>query len=258
MTGSSDLRLTYIGGPTLLIEFAGLRFLTDPTFDPPGSYTTGPVTLTKITGPALDASELGHIDAVLLSHDHHFDNLDHSGRELLRSAATVITTAEGESRLKGNAIGLEPWQAVQLRALSDETITVTATPAQHGPPVGERGPVIGFILTRSSDPENAIYICGDTVWFEGVEKVLERFPNIRLAVLFMGAAHVPVLPTNITLSADEGVRIARSLPNATIVPVHYEGWKHFTEARPQIAQTFAAAGLEPRLLWLSPAKPTAL
>ena len=258
MTGSSDLRLTYIGGPTLLIEFAGLRFLTDPTFDPPGSYTAGPVTLTKITGPALDASELGHIDAVLLSHDHHFDNLDHAGREFLRSASTVITTADGEQRLKGNAIGLEPWQTLQLRALGDETITLTATPAQHGPPVGERGPVIGFVLTRSGNPENAIYISGDTVWFEGVEKVTERFPNIHLAVLFMGAAHVPVLPTNITLTADEGVRIARLLPNATIVPVHYEGWKHFTESRSQTAQTFAAAGLEHRLLWLPPAKPTAL
>ncbi len=46
------LKITLIGGPTALLEIGGLRVLTDPTFDPPGSYT-GAVTLTKLTGPAL-------------------------------------------------------------------------------------------------------------------------------------------------------------------------------------------------------------
>ena len=254
----NNLRLTYIGTATLLIEFAGLRFLTDPAFDPPGTYTAGPVTLTKTAGPAIEASDIGRIAAVLLSHDHHSDNLDHTGRQLLPSATRVITTAAGEERLGGNAIGLEPWQTLELPAPGGGTVTVTATPAQHGPPVGERGPVIGFVLTHSDDPENAVYISGDTIWFEGVEKVIDRFPGIRVAVLFMGAAHVPVLPTNITLTADEAVFIAKSLPQATIVPVHFEGWKHFTESRQQIAQIFADAGLEHRLLWLPPGQPTAL
>ena len=34
---SSRLQLTYIGGPTALLELGGLRLLTDPTFDPAGS-----------------------------------------------------------------------------------------------------------------------------------------------------------------------------------------------------------------------------
>ena len=34
--GVTDIRLTHIGGPTLLIEVDGWRILTDPTFDPPG------------------------------------------------------------------------------------------------------------------------------------------------------------------------------------------------------------------------------
>ena len=78
------LRLTYIGGPTALLELAGLRLLTDPTFDPAGTeYRTPIYTLRKTTAPAVAADALGPIDAVLLSHDHHFDNLDHAGRALL-------------------------------------------------------------------------------------------------------------------------------------------------------------------------------
>ena len=82
-----DLRLTHIGGPTLLIEVGGLRLLTDPTFDAAGAgIRQGAYELIKTEGPAMRAESVGHIDAVLLSHDHHFDNLDDAGRALLASA----------------------------------------------------------------------------------------------------------------------------------------------------------------------------
>jgi hypothetical protein len=71
-----EIHLTHIGGPTVLIDVGGWRLLTDPTFDPPGqSYRFGWGTGSrKLTGPALAASEIGPINAVLLSHDHHEDN----------------------------------------------------------------------------------------------------------------------------------------------------------------------------------------
>jgi L-ascorbate metabolism protein UlaG (beta-lactamase superfamily) len=34
----ASAQITLIGGPTALIEVAGYRLLTDPTFDPPGDY----------------------------------------------------------------------------------------------------------------------------------------------------------------------------------------------------------------------------
>ena len=88
---SDSASLTLIGGPTLLIETAGFRLLTDPTFDPAGSYQSGPVTLQKNAGPALPVADLGKLDAILLSHDKHFDNLDHAGRLLLADTSTVLT-----------------------------------------------------------------------------------------------------------------------------------------------------------------------
>ena len=56
-------KVTLIGCPTVLIEIEGLRFLTDPTFDAPGSYASGPLTLKKLRGPALTVAEIGRIDA---------------------------------------------------------------------------------------------------------------------------------------------------------------------------------------------------
>ena len=75
--------ITLIGGPTALIEFDGFRLLTDPTFDAPGAYQLPHVKLEKLAGPAMSADAVGDVDAVLLSHDQHSDNLDHSGRRFL-------------------------------------------------------------------------------------------------------------------------------------------------------------------------------
>jgi L-ascorbate metabolism protein UlaG (beta-lactamase superfamily) len=95
----SEARITHIGGPTTLIEAGDWRLLTDPTFDPPGHrYRFGWGTSShKTAGPALTPAELPPIDAVLLSHDHHGDNLDLAGRALLASAETVLTTPSGAS-----------------------------------------------------------------------------------------------------------------------------------------------------------------
>jgi L-ascorbate metabolism protein UlaG (beta-lactamase superfamily) len=242
--------MTYIGGPTLLFDFGGLRFLTDPTFDAGGSqYPSGSVTLSKTAGPTLNAASLGTIDLVLLSHDHHPDNLDRAGRNVLGQAGKVLTTVEGARRLGGNAIGLANWEQCDIPAPNGRVVRVIGTPARHGPPDEDRGPVTGFVIYLLDDPEHMIYISGDTVWYEGVIETLCRFPEIMIAVLFLGAARVPMVNSHLTFTAAEAVRFSRAMPRTAIVPVHFEGWKHFSESRRQIAQTFAAAGLEHRLLW---------
>src|SRR6187549_1705815 len=100
----SALAITYVGGPTALLEVAGLRLLTDPTFDQAGrKYSFGWGTSSrKLQGPALTPAELAPVDAVLLSHDPHDDNLDDAGREMLPSAGKVITTLSAGKRLGGN------------------------------------------------------------------------------------------------------------------------------------------------------------
>jgi hypothetical protein len=84
-----------------------LRRVPDPTFDPVrGRYTFGCGTGSgKAAGSAIDASEAGQLDAVLLSHHQHDDNLDSAVRGLLPGADAVITTIAGAKRLGGDARG---------------------------------------------------------------------------------------------------------------------------------------------------------
>ena len=243
------MKVTHIGGPTALIEIGGWRLLTDPTFDEPGRrYRFGWGTSSrKVAGPAIPGSELGTIDAVLLSHDHHDDNLDDAGRALLPSAGVVVTTASGARRLGGGAIGLTPWETTKLEAPGRAAIEITATPCRHGPPLSHAlvGDVIGFAL-------DDLWISGDTVLYDGVRAVAERL-EIATMIVHLGGVRFPITgPLRYTMTTREAIELCRLIRPRVVIPIHYEGWSHFREGREAIERELATApdDVRRRFRWL--------
>jgi L-ascorbate metabolism protein UlaG (beta-lactamase superfamily) len=258
----STLTITYVGGPTALLEVAGLRLLTDPTFDPPGKrYHFGWGAMSrKLQAAALGPADLGQIDAVLLSHDQHDDNLDPAGRAMLPSAGRVITTPSGERRLGGNAEGLAPWSTTVLQTPDGGELRVTATPCRHGPPLSRPivGEVIGFVLEWEGQRDGPLWISGDTVYFSGVAEVGKRF-DLGSALIHLGGVRFPVTgPARYTMNAAEAIRVAREFELATLIPIHYEGWKHFRQGRDDVESAFREAGIGERVKWLEAAVPQAI
>jgi L-ascorbate metabolism protein UlaG (beta-lactamase superfamily) len=247
------VRITHSGGPTILLEIGSLRLLTDPTFDSAGTrYIHGPIESLKQTNPALAVAELGSIDAILLSHDQHSDNLDPAGRAYLPLAGCVLTTPAGAQRLGGNAQGIATWETTTLVAADGLCVHVTATPARHGPPelAEAMGDVNGWLLQWDGQQRGALYISGDTVLFEQLQEIPRRY-RVGTALLHFGAAHFDVLgPVHLTFTANEGAQFAQELGESLIIPIHYEGWAHLVEGRAHIERAFAQAGLESRLRFL--------
>ena len=246
MKENTSITVTYIGGPTAIFEIGGLRFMTDPSLDPAGGvYHSGVLVHEKTMGPA--NVDIGKIDIVLLSHDQHFDNLDHEGRKLLEKVPKTYTTIPGSERLKGNTIGLTPWQSVTATAPDGTEIIITATPARHGPAGIEslQGEVTGFLLSVENDKQSQIYITGDTTFYDGVEEVAKRYhPNY--VFIFAGAAQVRG-PFNVTMSTNDAMDTALAFPAATIIPLHYEGWKHYTQTVSDIKTSYHVLGIDQRL-----------
>jgi len=261
----STMRITHIGGPTALIEISGWRILTDPTFDEPGRrYNFGWGTSSKkLAGPALSAQELGTIDAVLLSHDHHEDNLDPAGRALLPNAATVVTTESGAKRLTKagatNVQGLADWQTTRLEAPGKTPIEITATPCRHGPPLSRPlvGDVIGFALSAEDQRHGAVWISGDTVLYDGVREVPSRL-TVGTAILHLGGVRFPISgPFHYTMTARDAIELTRLTQPHVAIPIHYEGWKHFREGRDAIERALQAAPAElrDRFRWIPIGEP---
>jgi L-ascorbate metabolism protein UlaG (beta-lactamase superfamily) len=253
----NSLRITLIGGPTALIEVDGFRLLTDPTFDAPGAYQLPHVMLEKLSGPALGAEAIGEVDAVLLSHDQHADNLDHSGKAFLAKANRVLTTVAGAKRLGGHAEGLMPWASTELGGKDGRSLTVTATPARHGPAGIEplSGDVIGFVLT-SKDKSPPIYISGDTVWYDGVAEVARRF-KAGVVLPFAGAAQTRG-PFHLTMDTNDTIETAHAFPDAVIVPLHTDGWAHFRQDAKDLRASFDTLGFGSRLKILEPGVATVI
>ena len=194
------------------------------------------------------------MDAVLLSHDQHDDNLDPAGRALLPGAGAVITTIAGAKRPGGDARGLAPWARTRLETPGRPTIDITATPCRHGPPLGHllSGPVVGFALRWEGQCDGVLWISGDTVLYDGVREVAERL-DVSVALLHLGGVRFPVTgPARYTMTAADAVELCGAMQPRTVIPIHYEGWKHFREGRSDIERELAAApaAVRERFRWL--------
>lgn len=225
--------VTYIGGPTVLLEWAGLKIVTDPTFDPPQTYaSTVGADLTKTRGPAIARTDLGDVDLVLLSHHQHKDNLDWEGLELVAFTPLTLSTREAADELwGGGVVGYDDWEAHQI---GDRRITVV--PAQHRPPGAGDVAVCGFVLEAPDEP--TVYVSGDNRSLGLVEQIASNFPDIRIAVLNVGAARVPQIDGQLTLTSPDAVEAARLLGVQTVVGVHCEDWAHFSESRADLEAAF--------------------
>jgi L-ascorbate metabolism protein UlaG (beta-lactamase superfamily) len=268
------VKVTYLGTATVLVELGDVRFLTDPAFDPAGThYHFNPWYAPKkwfaserTYAAPLEVAALPVIDAVLVSHDQHADNLDIAGRRLLASAAVprVITTLPGAKRLArpakthpdrpGDGLGLA--DKVKGLAVGESTqvgnVTVTATSAQHGP----RGTpqvheVIGFLLEHG---KTRVWISGDTVAHGALATWLAANRGVDLAIVHCGRVAFPSVPLlgnkPFTFDGAQAAAACTTLDAAAIIPVHREGWTHFREPTAELRGAFETAQLTPRVRWL--------
>ena len=258
------MKLTRIGGPTVLVEFDGWRILLDPTFDAPGRrYTFGWGTAsTKTLGPALSVDELGPIDLALVSHDHHADNLDDAGRALLPSVGAVITTASGAGRMSRqmplpNLHGLRAGERVVLPSGEADrpALEITATPCRHGPPLFHAivGDVIGFAIRRVGESRVSLWVTGDTVPFSALRRAAAEM-EVDVAVVNVGGVRFGITgPLRYTLNGREAVELVDVAGPRVVAFAHYDGWSHFRDGEHGLRRALdsAAASVRDRARWLT-------
>lgn len=243
----TQLGIQLVGGPTAILDYGGLRWLTDPALSPPGEYGG----LTKLTGPAIDISERDPIDVVLLSHHHHSDNLDPAGRAFLPSARRVLSTTVAAEKLGGNVVGMEPWSAIEVESPRGDVVEVTAVHAQHGPDGSDeiQGPVLGFVL--SAPGAERVYFSGDNASRDVVRAIVNEAGEVAIAILNAGAAQLSKFDgAYLTLSADHAADAAKILAARVVIPLHFEGWAHFTQGADELTAAFRGNGVRDRLLVL--------
>jgi L-ascorbate metabolism protein UlaG (beta-lactamase superfamily) len=203
---TTPLTVTRIGHSCHLVEFGATRVLTDPWFTTTATYYPGePVTST--------VAALGHVDAVVVSHDHYdhcdLDALVDGGLDLgtpLLGPGTVtpIAAAKGFRDVRT----IEAWQSEDVGDL-----TVTATPGRHG--VHE----VTFVIQAGG---RTVFFGGDSLRIPEQDEIPRRFGAIDLALLpTNGLCIRPMNLQQVVMNAEQAAELAAVLRPALAIPHHY-------------------------------------
>lgn len=250
--------ITHVSTACVLLEIGSVRILTDPVFDTGEHYYSFRlpfVGATRFLDAAVKPEEIPELDAILLSHPHHLDNLDPGGRALFAKAREIITNKLGQTHLKRTATGLDEWGSTMIFGRGDEAITVSATPALHGPPwLPTTRHVCGFVLKWEGQQHGALYISGDTIYFDELREITKRY-DVGTALLHLGAVHFwPPWPKSwrFTFNSAEAIEMEKLLGLKTLIPIHYEQstWSHFKEDVASYHRAFIKAGVLGKVRWL--------
>ncbi|ONK09987.1 MBL fold metallo-hydrolase [Streptomyces sp. MP131-18] len=222
---ASGLRVTWLGHASVLVEIDGRRVLFDPVWGErcsPFSFA-GPRRLHPV--PA-ELSELGPLDAVVISHDH-YDHLDMPAIRALIATDAVFAVPLGVGA------HLERWgvPAARLAELDWHEsadvagLTLTATPGQHfcGRGLRDRWQTL-WASWVVAGPEHRVYHSGDTGYFPGFAEIGERHGPFDATMIQIGAYSSEYWP-DIHMTPEEGVRAHLDLsggePGGVLLPIHW-------------------------------------
>jgi L-ascorbate metabolism protein UlaG (beta-lactamase superfamily) len=240
------MHLRLIRNATLRLEVGGRQLLVDPMLDPAGARPPVEDTDDDRRNPLVELPEppevvVEGVDAVLLTHLHQ-DHFDPTAAALVPKDVPLLCQPDDVERLRAHGFSdLRPVEG--SRDL--DGITVTRTPARHGtgPTAEALAPVSGFVLRDAGG--RALYIAGDTVLYEGVERVLdEQRPDV-VVVNASGARLTGGDP--IVMDAEDVVAVARRAPRARVVAVHLEAINHCVQTRADLHQVLHEEGLSERV-----------
>jgi L-ascorbate metabolism protein UlaG (beta-lactamase superfamily) len=257
--GAQTGTVQFIGTATVLIRYQGLTILTDPNFLHKGDHVHLGYGLTsqRQTNPAIEFDKLPPIDLVILSHMHedHFDKLV---QERLDRNTPIVSTREASEALKRlgfqQRFALSDWDRLEVTK-GETRLRITSVPGRHGAAgVSVLLPtVMGSVLdfgANADAPDYRMYISGDTLVYDDIRSIPQRFPGIDLALLHLGGTRILGV-FKVTMDGKDGVQMMQIVKPKKTIPIHYNDYDVFKSPLAEFAREVKAAGLEESVVYLS-------
>ncbi|WP_079476254.1 MBL fold metallo-hydrolase [Marinococcus halophilus] len=232
-----------IRNATLIVEYAGKKFLVDPYLGEKGAYPplpnpaphapdgdqNNPVAKLPVSLQEITAG----IDAIIVTHTHQ-DHWDEAAKEALPKDLPLFTQNADEAE----AIRSDGFQNVEV--LHEDTvfegIALSKTKGEHGR--GDilkiAGPVCGVVFSHES--EQTLYVAGDTVWYEGVQEAVNLHqPDI---IVVNAGDNQFAEGGSLVMGKEDVYELQQATPDAKIIAVHMEAVNHWTLSKEEL-KTFA-------------------
>ncbi|MGF7029103.1 L-ascorbate metabolism protein UlaG (beta-lactamase superfamily) [Paenibacillus mucilaginosus] len=242
------MKVTLIRNATLIVEYAGKKFLVDPFLGDKGAYPPFPNSLRQDQNNPLvslptSLDNIINVDAVIVTH-LHLDHFDEKAKEILPKGIPMFVQNEEDAKEIGNA----GFHNVEILSENSrfEDIQLIKTKGEHGR--GEilklAGNVCGVIFKHAD--EKTLYVAGDTVWYEAVQEVLETHkPEI---IVVNGGDNQFLQGGSLVMGKDDIYQVYLAAPKSTIISVHMEAVNHWTLSREELKSFLSEKGISSNVL----------
>jgi L-ascorbate metabolism protein UlaG (beta-lactamase superfamily) len=230
-----QVTVAWLGHATVLINFFGIKILTDPVLFPrigirvPLLFTIGPK---RLTAPALTVDELPKIDIVLLSHAH-FDHIDKRTLHRLNRDAKVVTALRTRDLLRWTRFR----DITELRWGDRKRfgkIDIVAHKVKHWGARVLRDVERGYNAYLIEGNDRRILFGGDSAFTD----VFRDIEHVDLAIMSIGAYN-PWIRAHAT--PEQAVQMANDAGAKFVMPIHHQTFKLSVEPFREPIERFEAA-----------------
>lgn len=249
------MKIKQIRNATMIVTYAGKKFLIDPMLGKKGVYPPFPATHNQhLNNPIIDLpvsmEEILDVDAVIVTHIH-LDHFDPAAIELIPKNMKIFAQNADEAVQMGK-YGFKNVEMLREEGVLFEGIKLIKTPAKH---YSDESIVEIFRQMNTADEacgvvfnhpeEKSLYIMGDTVWYNEIKNVLDTYtPN----VIAINAGNAQFVDGRyLIMSKEDILETVKAAPDAKLLATHMEGVNHLMVSRKELSEYAKEKGFIDRL-----------
>jgi L-ascorbate metabolism protein UlaG (beta-lactamase superfamily) len=238
------MNIQQIRNATLVVEYAGKKFLIDPFLAEKGTYPPFPNSLRQdqnnplVSLPTSIDDIINNVDAVIVTH-LHLDHYDDAAKESLPKHIKMFVQNEDDAKAVNND-GFQNVEVLQEDTVFED-IQLIKTEGEHGR--GEilklAGLVCGVVLKHQN--EKTLYVAGDTVWYEAVQEVIDTH---KPEIIVVNAGDNQFLEGgSLVMGKDDVYEVHKAAPAAKIIASHMEAVNHWALSREELKIFISEKGI---------------
>ena len=229
-----------IRNATVKLQYPGVTFLVDPWLSEPCSeaekaealQTRSFIPKPVCPLPMPPEEILKDVDVTLATHLHE----DHFSGDFLPKDARLVFQNRADAE-KAAAMGFTNVACFADAPLTLGGVTVHRVDARHGDTdaaVRRMGPASGFVFAREEEP--TVYLAGDTVFYDGVRDVIDRFSP---AVIIVNACDARLPEGRLIMNAEDVAKTCACSPDSLVIASHMEAVSHAHLDRAALRQSLS-------------------